>query len=127
MVKLKPWRLLFANAKNSFQPHLGGNYDCFVIKWSPDGIQLWGTYLGGSDLEVQSPLYDYVRLTQNQELVILGTTVSLDFPVTSNAFQKTNKGGDKITDWLHGDLFLAKFSSIGELVLSSYLEIECVM
>ncbi|MDW8158500.1 MAG: PKD domain-containing protein, partial [Bacteroidia bacterium] len=85
--------------------------DIAIIKYSPDGSQrIWATYLGGSHNEQPHSLVT----NRAKELYILGTTRSLNFPTTPNAFQKQNAG--KI------DIIVSKISEDGaQLLASTYL------
>ena len=68
----------------------GGGGEIIVWKISSGGQLLANTYLGGNGGEgVQGIVVD---IAGNVYLSIPGTT-STDFPVTSNAYQSTNRGG----------------------------------
>ena len=72
-----------------FQSKFGGYYDGWVAELSPGGTALlMSSYLGGND---QDSVYG-LDLWNNQ-LCVGGRTASTDFPVTSNAPQKTYGGG----------------------------------
>ena len=68
------------------------------------------TYIGGTLGE------DATKVTFDNEgnTILIGQTPSEDFPVTEDAFQDTNGGGN----W---DAFVAKFSVAGELLFASYI------
>jgi gliding motility-associated-like protein len=82
-----------------------GNYDMYLAKLSVDGRQLLGsTYVGGSDedaVNVGSTLsWNYgdifrgeVVVDDNDNVYVITTTKSTDFPVTSGVFQSTFGGG----------------------------------
>jgi len=78
----------------SFQTSFGGGVtDMAVCKFNKDGSQMiYATYLGGVDKD--SP--HSIIIDDNQQLCILGSTQSPDFPVTSNAYQKTIGGKEDI-------------------------------
>lgn len=68
----------------------GGVTDIGISKFSPDGSQLiYSTYLGGAGDELPHSLYERADGT----LVILGSSGSLNFPTTSNAYQEDLKQG----------------------------------
>lgn len=67
------------------------------------------TYFGGTNVEDATK----VAFDQEGNTILIGQTQSTNLPVTDNAFQ-TDAGGD----W---DAFIAKFSSTGALLFSSYL------
>lgn len=77
----------------------------FVISDDPDFITLFG----GSNYE------DATKIAFDNEgnTILIGQTQSSNIPVTDNAFQSENGGGD----W---DAFIAKFSPVGELLFCSY-------
>jgi hypothetical protein len=90
--------------------HLYGMGDCNVAKFSDSGELLWASYLGGSELD--SPRRMLVG--DDDEVILIGDTQSVDFPVTDDAVQPIYGGGD-------ADGFLTVLSSEGALVYSTYL------
>ncbi|TFG27176.1 hypothetical protein EU528_13285 [Candidatus Thorarchaeota archaeon] len=70
----------------------------------------YSTYFGGTDGEDATK----VAFDNEGNTILIGQTPSDDFPITTNALQDTYGGGD----W---DGFVAKFSSSGDLLYSSYL------
>lgn len=85
--------------------------DCGILKYSSDGTQLlWCTYLGGSENEQPHSMI----VNSLDQLIVMGTTFSYNFPVGSNAFDKTYNGS--------GDMFIAIISSDGtSLIGGTYL------
>lgn len=70
-------------------PTLSGT-DMGISKFTPDGTALeWSTYIGGSQSEVPHSLV----VNSNDELFILGTTNSTNFPLTAGCFDNTFGGG----------------------------------
>jgi gliding motility-associated-like protein len=64
--------------------------DMGISKFSPDGTSLvWSTYVGGSQSEVPHSLV----VNSADELFILGTTNSSNFPLTVGCFDNTFGGG----------------------------------
>ncbi|MCS6905716.1 MAG: PKD domain-containing protein, partial [Bacteroidia bacterium] len=64
--------------------------DIAIIKYNPSGTtRIWATYLGGRDNEQPHSLI----VNSSNELFILGTTRSNDFPTTSTAYDRTHNGG----------------------------------
>ncbi len=64
--------------------------DIGISKFTPDGTSLvWSTYLGGTGSEMPHSLV----VNSNDELYLLATTGSSDFPVTSGAMQTSFNGG----------------------------------
>lgn len=87
----------------------GGFNDAFLSKWSESGIRLWGTFYGGSDLEI---LTDIVALNDGS-VVIVGRTHSNDNIATPNGYQTTK------TVITAG--YIAKFDTEGQIVWATYL------
>ena len=101
------------------QPSLAGGTDLFVMKLSPDSrTVLYATYLGGSlDEEAKGIAVDAAGA-----VYVTGTTESLNFPVTPDAFDPDN-GRFPVcqgTDCIDG--FVTKIAPGGDaLVYSTYL------
>jgi gliding motility-associated-like protein len=99
----------------SFQQNFGGGSssitDMAVSKYNPDGSNLiYATYIGGSgDDYPHSMIVDF-----NNQLCILGTTISSNFPVLNNAYQSSKDGGI--------DIVVTKLNADGtNLVGSTYI------
>ncbi len=99
-----------------FQGTLIGSYDSFIAIFDPGqavatSTLTYASYLGGSAEDVGRS----IDVDQNGNAYITGYTFSTDFPVTSNAFQRTyNDGG--------GDAFLSIVNpSAGILTYSTFL------
>jgi hypothetical protein len=88
-----------------------GCFDAFITKLNATGSALvYSTYLGGSGGNYGNA----IALDSADEAFIAGWTTSADFPVTSEAYQKTYGGSD--------DAFISKLSAAGNsLVYSTYL------
>jgi gliding motility-associated-like protein len=88
-----------------------GITDIAISKYNPDGSTLiFATYVGGNDVD-----FPYSMVTDfDQQLYILGSTESSNYPVTSNAVQQS-KGGS-------ADIVVTKLKSDGSgLVGSTYM------
>lgn len=113
----------FPATPGAFQVTYGGAYDVAILKYDSTGSQLlYASYLGGSNNE--SP-HSLVMNTKN-ELLILGTTSSFDFPTTVGAIDNSFNGGipeANVIPYFNGsDIFLAKISANGsQLLASTYL------
>ncbi len=94
--------------QNAFDDTFNGVRDAFVAKFNNRGSLLWSTFLGGSDFDGG---FD-IAVSSDGCCYIFGITRSIDFP-TLNAFNSAPSGKD--------DTFLAKFSSSGSLLWSTYL------
>lgn len=99
----------------------GGDIDCGITKFSTDGTDLiYSTFLGGMSNEAPHSLV----VNENDELFILGTTGSFNFPTTSGAFQGNFAGGEAVAglgyNYLAGvDIFITKISESGDEILAS--------
>jgi hypothetical protein len=93
--------------------YTGGNEDVFVVRFAPDGDQLYfSTYFGGS---IDDDAYSmWVDLSGN--IYLTGETESsYDFPTTQGAYQTAFGGGDN-------DAFVTKMSPAAtSLIYSTYL------
>jgi len=106
--------LSFPTTPGAFQttaaPYPGGagNGHGFLTKLNPDGTSLvFSTYLAGTNTDQVNGL----ALDGSGNVYVTGQTASLDFPTTPGAFQSGSYGSDS---------FIAKFSSSGSLVYSTY-------
>jgi len=84
----------------------------YLVKVSPLGQVLWGTYVGKSS----SPTYasiDYLTLDSSDSVIICGRCEGSGMPIV-NAFQGTYGGGEY-------DGYAAKFASSGQLSWATYL------
>lgn len=82
--------------------------DMGITKFSPDGTQLvYSTYIGGSDNETPHSLV----VDAQGNLIIYGVSYSSDYPVTVNAFDKTQNGA--------GDIVVTKLNSSGTALMGS--------
>lgn len=100
----------------------GGSTDIAISKFDAGGSFLhYSTYLGGSGTEVPHSLV----VNDNDELYVLGTTSSADFPVTADAYDTTFNGGTAytLTSTVHfssgSDIVIAKFNTNGDRLLGA--------
>jgi hypothetical protein len=113
----------FPATAGSFQVNYGGQYDVAILKYDSLGRQLlYASYLGGSASESPHSMV----VNSNNELVMLGTTSSLNFPTSANAYKKTFSGGiplSHVVSYQNGsDIFVARISPDGkQLLASTYL------
>ena len=110
--------------QTAFNGGVVGN-DVVLTKYDTTGsFLIYSTYLGGTGDEVPHSLIVY-----DEELFVMGTTGSSDFPVTDAAFDETFNGGQALAvdgvgiNYSNGcDIFISRFSSDGsDLVASTYL------
>ncbi len=86
----------------------GGQFDAFLVRFLPDGQRQWGTYYGGSLMDVgYSCAYDH-----NGNIFLGGQTASTTNIATAGAFQTTLNG------W--ADAFLVKFTPDGVRIWGTY-------
>ncbi len=112
----------FPATQGAFQVSYGGFYDVAILKYDSSGQDLlYASYLGGSDDESPHSLV----MNSQQELLILGTTGSADFPTTAGAFDRTYHGGSyeiNVIPYYNGsDIFVTKISKDGSQLLASTL------
>ena len=103
----------------------GGTSDIAISKFSPKGdTLLFSTYLGGRKSEVPHSLV----VNDNDELYLLASTSSWDFPVTSGAYDTLFNWSSppdtfiltNVIYYLGGiDIAISRFSSDGRQLLSS--------
>jgi hypothetical protein len=81
----------------------GGNYDSFLVKFNSTGVRQWGTYYGGTDVDIANSC-----ITDGAGMVyIFGETSSAGTAIaTAGAYQVANGGGSF-------DSFLVKFNTDG--------------
>ncbi len=91
------------------QATYGGRTDAFVAAFTATGTRLWGTYYGGSSVEVGYAL----AVTPGGDIVLAGETRSEDAIATAGAHQVTHGGGS----W---DAFVAMFTSTGTRLWGTY-------
>jgi uncharacterized repeat protein (TIGR01451 family) len=117
----------FPTTPNAYQTQCGtdglcnGTFDGFVAELNSTGTKLLAsTFLGGSD-------YDYTAgvAVKPSAIYVSGSTVSPDFPVTSNAVQHTYGGGSTgcvVSTGTCGDVTISKLNTgLTALQYSTYL------
>ena len=101
-----------------------GVSDMGITKYSADGTtRLYSTYVGGNRCEVPHSLI----VNNRNELFVLGTTSSSNYPTTVGAFDATFGGGDTanlangiFVNYTHGsDLVISRLSADGSTMLAS--------
>ncbi len=74
----------FPTTGDALQTEFGrGEHDGFISVFDPDGVLIRSTYLGGSGSDV---LRDF-SIDDMGNLILVGITTSVDYPVTSDAYQ----------------------------------------
>ena len=115
----------------AYQINYGGGYpgsygftcDVAIIKYNPIGSnRLFATYLGGATSE---DMPHSLVVNEENELIIMGTTGSSDFPTTPNCFDNSFNGGniivyDNVLYFQNGiDIFVSKLSLDGKQLKGS--------
>lgn len=104
----------------------GGTTDIAISKYDTTGSFLvWSTYIGGSAAEMPHSLI----VDNNDQVIVLGTTASANFPTTTSSFDNTFAGGTAFTpaglglSYPNGsDMIIAKLSANGSaLIGATYL------
>lgn len=89
---------------------VGNEYarDCIISKFSPDGTNMiWSTYLGGTNNEQPHSMI----ANSVGDLVVMGSTYSTNFPVSSTGYDRSFNGMT--------DIFVCKISSDGTTLMGS--------
>lgn len=104
----------FPVTAGAFDASNGGNYDCVVYKLNASGTGLiYATYIGGNDWDCANSI---AIDTNTNEVYLIGSSQSSNFPVTAGAYQTTWGGGSTF------DIVVFKLNSNGtSLVFSTYL------
>ncbi|MCX6351518.1 MAG: gliding motility-associated C-terminal domain-containing protein [Bacteroidetes bacterium] len=97
----------YAGGHSDFIKQIFGR-DCGILKYSADGKSLlWCTFIGGSHNEQPHSMV----IDRNSNLLILGTTESKNFPVTSGSYDNSYNG--------NGDIFITSLSKDGSSLVGS--------
>jgi hypothetical protein len=101
---------LFPTTVGAYDTTHGGSNDTYISKLNSDLTSLLAsTYLGGTGAEASNAIVIY-----SDNVYVLGSTSSTDFPVTLGAYDTTANGG--------GDAFISKLNSdLTSLLSSTYL------
>lgn len=113
----------FPATNGAYQVAFAGIFDIAILKYDSTGSELlYATYLGGGDTDSPHSLV----MNSKNELMVLGTTSSNDFPTSVTAFSRTFRGGtyddDPPVPYSNGsDIFISRLSSGGDQLLASTL------
>ena len=109
----------------AFDPfYNGGVIDVGISKWTPTGNALvWSTYLGGGGSETPHSLV----VNSDDELFVMGSTGSSNFPVTPGCFMPGFRSGPAISfsqgygfGFANGtDIFVTHFNAAGTALIGS--------
>ena len=103
-----------------------GLMDIAIHKYNPAGTSLlYGTYLGGA---IDDEMPHSLVCDQNDELVLMGTSSSPDYPVTAGVFDDTFNGGTAAYANMWGvvfgagcDIVLTRLNASGAVVNSTFV------
>lgn len=98
----------------SHQEVFGGAMDAFLAKFTPEGIRVWATYLGGTGYGDQ---INGVACDPAGNVYYTGYTCSPNNMSTPGAYQEVYNGIDDQT----GDAMVGEFTTNGTMVWGSYL------
>lgn len=108
--------------EGAYEDTFKGNWDCVITKYNDDAsAPIFSTFLGGSKGEMPHSMI----VNSNEEIVILGTTGSNDFPTSDYAFQPLFNGGENFIyentiSYENGaDIFVSTLSPMGDSLLAS--------
>jgi gliding motility-associated-like protein len=107
----------------AFQQTYGGDAcDIAITKFNSNGTQaLFATYLGGASADAPHSLI----VNENDELYVLATTSSSNYPTTVGAYDVTFNGGSRYTvtgqnNYIYGsDVVISCFNAFGTQLLGS--------
>jgi gliding motility-associated-like protein len=112
------FRTGYPTTTGAYDTSYNGGIDIVISGYNPRAATgaaslMTSTYLGGSDDEY---VHSLVMSNSNSSLVLLGSTASTNFPVSSNAYDRTYNGGTS-------DLVLTRltFGVAGTALNSTYL------
>ncbi len=110
----------FPATPGAFEVDYQGDYDIAILKYDSAGTQLlYAAYLGGRSADSPHSLV----LTENEDLLVLGTTSSSDFPTTPGAFDRLFGGGtpqSNVITYPNGsDIIVSRISRDGTLLKAS--------
>ncbi|HEX6224739.1 MAG TPA: PKD domain-containing protein, partial [Chryseolinea sp.] len=110
----------FPSTPGAFQTSYAGLYDIGILKYDSAGTRLlYATYLGGENSESPHSLV----VNANNELIVLGTTSSTNFPTSPNAIDRTFNGGVSVTHVVQfangSDIFVCRINKDGSQLLGA--------
>lgn len=106
---------------NSYQAKLKNNINGFLAAFDASGYLNWSTYLGND-----STIGNGITTDRSDNVIVIGGTTSKTGIASSGAFQSVyGKGSGSLAPFgfkttINGDAFIAKFSSSGNNLWSTY-------
>ncbi|MFV0573048.1 MAG: T9SS type A sorting domain-containing protein [Xanthomarina gelatinilytica] len=83
-----------------------GNDDAFVLKLTPEGVPIWGTYYGGTAKET-----GIKTVIGDDFFYLIGNTISTDLPTTADSFQPDYITSEAMVSRRYNG-YIAKFSTV---------------
>lgn len=81
--------------------------DTFLVKFTPNGERVWGTYFGGDSYDNAHGMV----IDSMNNIIVSGSTRSNVFPTTQGAYQSTKEG-----DYYSYEGILGKFNTDGQII-----------
>jgi hypothetical protein len=98
-----------ANAYQTVRDNVPGlTYDATVSKFSSSGVLLYSTFIGSTNPYTSTTAANAIAIDAQGDAYVAGTTTTVNFPTTANAYSTSPGGG-----------FFAKFSPDGSTLLYS--------
>ncbi len=101
------------STSDAYQTNNAGSIDAFLVKFSPNGQRIWGTYYGGNQNDMANDVY----CSSFGNIYLSGSTNSQSGIATTNVHKSTYGGGSGQS---FGDGFFVKFDSSGQRIWASY-------
>lgn len=115
----------FPTTIGAFDVSFNDNIDIGIMKYNPTGTAaLYATYIGGNSVEGPHSLI----ADDTDDLFIMGTTSSNNYPTSAGAYDASFSGGIPLTDLFGGgsygypngsDIFISKLNPSGSTLLAS--------
>jgi len=84
---------LFPTTDNAVYRFYNGGYDAFLLQLNRTGSSLlYSTFLGGDNNDEAIDVY----IKEAGDILIVGSTSSFNFPITSNAYDSNHNGGNDV-------------------------------
>ncbi len=106
----------FPVSTGAFQTeYAGGDFDMFITKFTSTGSLLWSTLYGGRFTDEGNG----VAIDSDNNIVITGISRSADFPVSTNAWQRTLRNQQSDFEEYY-DVVILKFKPNGKRLWATY-------
>ncbi|MFM9989084.1 T9SS type A sorting domain-containing protein [Flavobacterium sp.] len=99
----------FINNINSYQLNNQGNGDLFMMKFSENGLPIWGSFFGGNKAEE----YGSIVPVNDDIFYMVGETYSQNNISTSGSFQPNMSINPNHNSFVLGNGFVTKFNPLG--------------